>query len=68
MLYDSYKKIDTEAFYFDERFDQLSPNSIKLSMSYKNKTSSISADMYDEVCDTKTKIAKNLTMYIYLKK
>jgi len=68
LIHDRFTKQDNEAFYFDEKIEQLSSNSFQVSYSYKTKSQSIKVDDYEKICEEKNKIAKNLPIVIYFNK
>jgi hypothetical protein len=67
-IHDRFTKYDNEAFYFDEKIEQLSSNSFRVSYSYKTKSKSIKADDYEKICEEKNKITKNLPIIIFFNK
>jgi hypothetical protein len=68
LIHDRFIKQDNEAFYFDEKIEQLSSNSFQVSYTYKTKSPSIKVDDYVKICEEKNKIAKNLPIVIYFNK
>jgi len=68
LIQDRYIKQDNDAFYFDEKIEQLSSNSFQVTYNYKTKVQSIKADDYEKICEEKNKIAKNLPIIIYFNK
>jgi len=68
LIPDRYVKQENEAFYFDEKIEQLTSNSFQISYSYKTKSQSIEVDDYEKFCEEKNKIAKNLPVIIYFNK
>jgi hypothetical protein len=68
LIHDRFIKQDNEAFYFDEKIEQLSSNSFQVCYSYRTKSQSIKVDDYEKICEEKNKIAKNLPIVIYFNK
>jgi len=67
-IHDRFTKYDNEAFYFDEKIEQLSSNSFQVSYCYQTKSKSIKVDDYEKICEEKNNIAKNLPIVIYFNK
>ncbi len=59
---------DNEAFYYEEKFEQLSSNSFQIDYSFKTKTNCIKAEKYKEICKQKNEIANGLPLIIYFNK
>lgn len=68
LIYDKYTKYDNEAFFFDEKIEQISANSFQVSYNYKTKAKTIKAENYKKICEEKNSIAKNLPILIYFNK
>ncbi len=68
LIQDRYIKQDNDAFYFDEKIEQLSSNSFQVTYNYKTKVPSINVGDYEKICEERNKIAKNLPIIIYFNK
>jgi transglutaminase-like putative cysteine protease len=68
LVLDRYSQVENEAFYFDEKIEQIKSNSFQITYKYKVKVPSISAELYKKVCEDKNTIAKNLPIVIFFKK
>ena len=67
-IQDKYTKHDNEAFYFDEKIEQLTSNSFQVSYCYKTKSASIKVGDYEKICEEKNKINKSLPIVIFFNK
>jgi transglutaminase-like putative cysteine protease len=69
MLIDDYfKTYDNEAFYFEEKVEQLNSHSIQINYSFMTKKNNIKADAYKEACEQKNEIVQKLPLVIYFPK
>ena len=68
LIQDDIDIFDNEAFYFEEKFEQLSSNSLQIDYSFRTKTKYIKAENYKDICDQKSTIAKSLPVIIYFYK
>lgn len=68
IIFDNYKKIDNEAFFYDERIEQLDPNSFRISYKFYMKKPSVQPDVFEKICEQKNKLTKELPVVIYFKK
>lgn len=68
LVYDNYIKYDNEAFFYDEKIEQLSAKSLQITYHFKTKASFIKAAYFEKICDERNKIAKNLPIVIYFNK
>ncbi len=68
LVHDRYSKNDNDAFYFDEKIEQVSSNSFRVTYRYRTKSPSIKVDVYEKICAEKNEIAKNLPIVIYFNK
>jgi hypothetical protein len=68
LIQDDIDIFENEAFYFEEKFEQLSSNSLQIDYSFRTKTNCIKAENYKGICDQKNTIAKNLPVIIYFYK
>ncbi len=59
---------DNEAFYYEEKIEQISSNSLQIDYRLKTKTKYIKAENYKDICDQKNTIAKGLPVIIYFYK
>jgi hypothetical protein len=65
MIYDDIDIFENEAFYYEEKFQQLSSNSLQIDYSFRTKTDCIKAEKYKDICDQMNIIAKDLPVIIY---
>lgn len=68
LIDDYFKTYDNEAFYFEEKIDQLNSHSLQIDYSFHTKKNSIKATAYKEVCEQKNEIVKKLPLVIYFPK
>ncbi len=69
MLVDDYfKTYDNEAFYFEEKVEQLNSHSLHINYTFITKKNYIKAALYKEVCEQKNEIVKKLPIVIYFPK
>ncbi|MFA6402445.1 MAG: DUF3857 domain-containing protein [Salinivirgaceae bacterium] len=68
LISDDNRTIENEAFYFKQKFEQLSSNSFQIDYTYRAKTNYIKADKYKEICNQKNAISKSLPVIIYFNK
>jgi hypothetical protein len=68
VIMDRFNKQENEAFYFDEKIEQISSNSFQVTYTYKTKSPSIKADDFEKICEEKNKIVKNLPITIFFNK
>jgi transglutaminase-like putative cysteine protease len=68
LITDSYKKEENEAFYYDERTEQLSKSSFQVTYKFNTKKTFIKAGDYEKICEQKNKIVKVLPIVIYFRK
>ena len=59
---------DNEVFYFEEKIEQLSSNSLQIDYSLKTKAKYIKAENYKGICDQMKIITKGLPLIIYFYK
>ncbi len=67
-VYDKYTKYENSAFFFDEKTEQLSSNSLQITYNFSTKTPSIKAENYRSITEEKNKIIKNIPLVIYFNK
>jgi hypothetical protein len=68
IISDNYYLCDNEAFYYDEKTEQLSSSSFQIDYKYRTKCNTIKAKDYKKICEQRNKIAKRLPMAIYFAK
>ena len=68
LIVDDIDRFENEAFYYEEKIEQLSSNSLQIDYSFRTKTSSVSADKYKNMCKQKNEIALGLLIVIYFNK
>ena len=68
LIDDDYKSYDNEAFYYEEKIEQLSSNSFQIDYKYRTKSKYIKAGDYQKICEQKNTIAKRFPMAIYFLK
>jgi hypothetical protein len=68
ILIDDLFVIDNEAFYFEEKIEQLNKNTFQIEYKYNTKLPSINPILYLRICKEKYKILNRLPTLIYLKK
>jgi hypothetical protein len=68
LIDDDYKTYDNEAFYYEEKVEQLSSNSFQIEYKYRTKVNYIKAADYKKICEQKNTIAKKLPTAIYFPK
>lgn len=65
---DYYKTLDNNAFYFEEKVEQLNSRSLQIDYIYRTKQSCIKAIDYKKICEQQNEIVKNLPIIIYFPK
>lgn len=65
---DEYRLYDNEAFFFEEKLEQLSSNTIQIQYNYRTKSNYIKAADYKKICEQKNTIAKRFPLVIYFPK
>lgn len=68
LIDDTYKLYDNEAFFFEEKIEQMSSNTIQIQYNYKTKSNYIKASDYKKICEQKNSIAKRLPLVMYFPK
>lgn len=68
LITDTYRKFDNAGFFFDERIEQLSSKSFKVTYHFSTKGRSIKAADYEKVNTEKKEINTILPIVIYFKK
>lgn len=68
LIDDDYNSFDNEAFYYEEKVEQLNSNSFQIEYRYRTKTNTIKAADFKKICDQKNEISKNFPTVIYFSK
>lgn len=68
LTYDDTKVFENEAYFYEEKYEQLSSTSLQIDYTFRTKTNCIKAMNYTAICETKNKIAKALPVIIYFNK
>ncbi len=68
LIADDWEIFDNDAFYYDEKIEQLSSNSFQIDYQFRTKTNCVKADKYKDICNQKNKISKDLPLIIYFNK
>jgi len=68
LVSDYFKTYDNEAFYFEEKIEQLNSHSLQITYSYMTKQKSIKAAIYKKICEEKNELVKQLPIVIYFPK
>jgi len=64
LIDDAYKLYENEAFFFEEKLEQISSNTIQIQYNYRTKSNHIKAGDYKKICEQKNTIAKRLPLII----
>lgn len=64
----TYRLIDNEVFFFEEKTDQISAKSIQVTYEYRLKKQTISSDTFVRICEAYNEIVKGLPFTIYFPK
>jgi hypothetical protein len=67
-IVDQYKRVDDVAYLFDEKIEQISNNSIKITYLLKTKTDHIKAADYIRISDATKKMVNELPLVFYFNK
>jgi hypothetical protein len=67
-IVDQYKRVDNEAYLFEEKIEQLSKNSLQLTYILKTKTDRIKAKDYIRISDDSKKLIQGLPLIFYFNK
>ena len=62
------KSYENEAFYFEEKYRQLSSKSLEINYVFRTKTDCIKAEKYMAICDQVNLITRRLPVIIYFYK
>ena len=68
LIMDNYFVYDNNAFFFEQKIEQLSSKSFRVDYQFYTKTNCIKAADYKKICEQKSKIADKLPIAIYFKK
>jgi hypothetical protein len=68
LIDDDFKSYDNNAFYYEEKIEQLSSNSLQIEYKYRTKMNYIKAVDYKKICEQKNAIAKRFPTVIYFSK
>lgn len=68
LVNDKYIKYENQAFFFDEKTEQLSSTSFQVTYNLNTKSSFIKAENFEKIIEEKTKIVKALPIIIYFNK
>jgi hypothetical protein len=68
LINDDSRTFKNDAFFFEERFEQLNSKSMLIEYTLQTLTNSISAEQYEEICKQKNQIAEKLPFVIYFPK
>ncbi len=68
LIDDDYHSFDNEAFFYEEKVEQLSSNSFAIDYRFRTKTNYIKACNYKKICEQKNKITDRLPVIIYFSK
>jgi hypothetical protein len=68
LIYDASEIFDNDAFYYEEKVEQLNSNSFQVDYNFIIKAPSIKTDDYLDVCEQINTISKNLSLIIYFTK
>ncbi|PCJ01091.1 MAG: hypothetical protein COB15_01260 [Flavobacteriales bacterium] len=68
LISDDFKQIENEAFYYEEKFEQLDKNSLQIDYKFKMKSTNIKAGEYLDICKQVNEISKKLPLVIYFPK
>ncbi|MBN1790103.1 MAG: DUF3857 domain-containing transglutaminase family protein [Bacteroidales bacterium] len=67
-IVDQYKRVDNEAYLFEEKIEQLSKNSLQITYIFKTKTDRIKAKDYIRISDASKKLIQGLPLIFYFNK
>lgn len=68
LIDDDTDTFDNESFYYEEKFEQISSNSLQIDYVFRTKTNHIKAEKYPDICNMKNMISKDLPVVIYFPK
>lgn len=68
MIYDEFKTVDTEAFYFEESIEQIDKKSFRIDYKLQLKVNSLNTEEYKEFCEKMSEISEDLPLIIYFQK
>lgn len=68
LFYDSYKIVENDIFYFEEKAVQLNSRSVKISYTIRLKSEIIKASNYKTICEEMNKLVDDLPSVFYLRK
>lgn len=68
MIYDVFKSVDTDTFYFEESIEQIDKRSFRIDYKLKLKVNSLNPEEYQEFCEKMSEISEDLPLIIYFQK
>jgi hypothetical protein len=68
MVFDDYKVHENNAFYFEEKVEQLSSSSVQFDYVFRTKSDYIKGEDFRKICDQRNAIAKKLPIVLYFPK
>jgi hypothetical protein len=67
-IIDGYKKLDNEAYLFEEKIEQVSKNSLQITYDLQTKKDLIKAKDYVKISDATKKLTQELPLVIFFNK
>jgi hypothetical protein len=68
LIDDDYRKFENEAFFLEQKVEQLDPRTLQISYHYGTKDNVIKASDYKRICEEKNQMVKTLPIVIYFAK
>lgn len=68
LINDDRDVFENDAFYYEEKFEQINTTSVQIDYLFRTKTNCITAEKYQEFCEQKNNICKEIPVIFYFNK